>query len=335
MDPPTPPSIEGPARNRDLSYAYLQKFDALQEAEKGIPMAQFYPYMKIRDLELEFRLLKKITETKDHAQLLCENSPETMSENRYPDVLPYRDTIVRLTSGSYINADFVDGSIGETENLFIVTQGPMSTTKVKFWDMIWECDVSLVVMGCQMFEAGQEKCEQYFPADAVDNSLKLGPYTIQLVKLQEKKPGLFLRKLLVKHDDSARELTLYHLHATRWPDQGSPDLDTDIDSLNYLVYYMEKRTVPGQRILVHCSAGCGRSGAIVGLYCMVTALESLVKEENNPRVSVFGTVRRLREQRWGMVQTKEQYSFLYHYMENWITSYLSRRSFDEEEFPEM
>ena len=331
MDQTTPPSVEGPARTRDYSFPYLQKFEALQEAEKGIPMAQFYPIMKIRDLDLEFRLLKKITETKEHAGLLCENSPETMSENRYPDVLPYRDTLVQLNSGAYINADFVDGSISETENLFIVTQGPMSGTLRKFWDMIWEYDVSLVVMACQMYEGGQEKCEPYFPLQPENSSLKIGPYTIELVKMKEKRPGLLLRRLMVRHEDSERVLGVDHLQATTWPDQGSPDLDMEVESLNYLIYYMEKRTIPGQKLLVHCSAGCGRSGAIVGLYCMVTALESLIKEDSSPRVSVFGTVRRLREQRWGLVQTKEQYTFMYHYMESWITAYLSRRAYEDEE----
>jgi receptor-type tyrosine-protein phosphatase gamma len=335
MDAPSLPSIEGPARTRDLSYVYLQKFEALQEAERGIPMSQFYPYMKLRDLELEFRLLKKITETKDHAQILCENTPENMSENRYPDVLPYRDTMVQLTSGSYVNADFVDGAVGEAENLFIVTQGPMTGTRRKFWDMVWECDVSLIVMTCQMFESGQEKCDQYYPADSFNCSITVGPYTIQLTKLKEKKSGLFLRRFALSHEDSERVLTVDHLHVTKWPDQGSPDLETDTESLNYLIYYMKKRTLPGQKILVHCSAGCGRSGALVGLYCMVTALETLIKEESSPRVSVFGTVRRLREQRWGLVQTKEQYAFLYSYMEAWISSYLAHSAPEEDEFSDL
>ena len=322
------PVIEGPARNRDLSYTYLQKFEALQEAEKGIPMNQFYPYMNIRDLELEFRLLKKITETKEHAQMLCENSPETMSENRYPDVLPYRDTIVRLVSGAYINADFVDGSTSDTESLFIVTQGPLPSTKTKFWDMVWEYDVALVVMSCLILESGQEKCEQYFP---LEGSLSVGPYTIELRKAKEKHTGLIQRRFLVKKDEQEEVRTIDHIQITNWPDHESPDLDNDVESLNYLVYCMKKRTYPGRKIIVHCSAGCGRSGAIIGLYCMVTALESLVKDEHSPRVSVFGTVRRLREQRWGMVQTKEQYMFMYKYMEYWITSYLSRRAMGEEE----
>lgn len=334
MDQHFPASVEGPARVRDLSYAYVQKFDALQEAEKGIPMTQFYPYMRIRDFDLEFRILKKITETKEHAQMLCENSPETMAENRYPDVLPYRHTLVPLNSGGYINADFVDGSLAETENLFIVTQGPMNTTVRKFWEMVWEWDVSLIVMACQECEFGQDKCEEYFPRDMENRRMSIGLYTVQLVKMREKKQGLLLRRLLLTHSDSDRSLVVDHIQVLQWPDQGSPDL-SDIHSLNYLIYYMKKRAIPGQKLLVHCSAGCGRSGAIVGLYCMVTALEAQIKEDVPARVSVFGTVRRLREQRWGLVQTKEQYSFMYRYMEAWITAYLSLRAYDEEEFADL
>ena len=292
-------------------------------------MTQFYPYMLIRDLDLEFRVLKKITETKDHAQLLCHNCP---SDNRYPDVLPFRDTLVTLNSGAYINADFVDGSLTDTESLFIVTQGPLNCTKRKFWEMVWEFDVSLVVMSCLLNESGQEKCEQYFPFEGF---MDIGPFTIELVKVKEKYPGLVLRRLKVTKDDGSEEgevRVVDHLQVMNWPDHDSPDLKTDVESLNYLLYYMKKRTLPGRKIVVHCSAGCGRSGAIVGLYCMVTALETLVKDDQSPRVSVFGTVRRLREQRWGMVQTKEQYSFMYKFMEYWITSYLSRRMYEEDEF---
>ena len=326
MDP-TLPCIEGPIRRRshDLSYNYLERFDVLQEAEKGIPMSQFYPYMTVRDLVLEFRLIKKITETREHAERLMEASPETLSENRYPDILPFRDTLVRLNNG-YINANLVDGPFEETEELFVVTQGPLPGTRVKFWDMVFQCNVALIVMGCHMMEGGIEKCDQYFPADASAGVMKVGPYTIKLVKFKVARPGAIHRRFTAQHEDSDTVLTIDHIHMLNWPDRGFPVLTTEADALDYMLDYMEKRSVPGQKILVHCSAGCGRSGMIVGLYCLVTSLKSLIQQNSTPRVSVFGTVRRLREQRWGLVQTKEQYIFLYHYMEYWISKHLAEGS---------
>ena len=72
-------------------------------------------------------------------------------------------------------------------------------------------------------------------------------------------------------------------------------------------------------VLVHCSAGVGRTGTLIALYHMIKVTQALKKLS---RISVFGTVRRLREQRWGMVQTKDQYDFLYKFMDFWIKKYV-------------
>ena len=126
------PRIEGKSRNRDLSYKYITQFPDLLELERGIPYKEFYYHSRLRNKDIEFRIIRRITESKEHSEYLVKNSPLTVPFNRYPDILPYKDTLVSLSDNSYINACFIDSSLSNTENLFIATQGPLRTTMNTF-----------------------------------------------------------------------------------------------------------------------------------------------------------------------------------------------------------
>lgn len=126
------PIIEGSCRERDISYKFLTEHSELNELETGIPYKEFYFHSEARDKNLEFRALKRITETRKHAELLVENSALTCSMNRYADILPYKDTLVHVPGYSYINASFVDGSCSGTEQMIIATQGPLRGTTDTF-----------------------------------------------------------------------------------------------------------------------------------------------------------------------------------------------------------
>ena len=76
------------------------------------------------------------------------------------------------------------------------------------------------------------------------------------------------------------------------------------------------------KCVVHCSAGIGRTGVLLSLYELVMSLESQFKNSEDADISIFKTVRKLREQRWGLVATQQQYEFIYKFMEYWITAYL-------------
>lgn len=121
---------------RDFSHKYIEQYTELQDLEKGIPYQEFYFHSRARDKDLEFRVLKKITETKEHSLLLVENSGLTCAQNRYADILPYKDTLVKLIDHSYINASFIDGASHGLQNMFIATQGPLRSTIECFWAMV-------------------------------------------------------------------------------------------------------------------------------------------------------------------------------------------------------
>ena len=100
------PVVEGPASGRDISYnVYFSECEDLLKIEEGIPATNFAAESRKRNLDLEFRLMRKLTQTKRHMDYLIPNSPFLQGFNRYSDVLPYSDTIVKVSSGEYINAN--------------------------------------------------------------------------------------------------------------------------------------------------------------------------------------------------------------------------------------
>lgn len=326
------PIIEGPARIRDFSYKYLSQYPELTELEKGIPYKEFYYHSHLRNKETEYRILRRITESKEHAEFLVHNSPLTVSLNRYPDILPYRDTLVSLKAHQYINANFVDSTLQNTENIFIATQAPLKSTMGAFWSMIWEHNIELIIMICCITEGGMPKCEEYFPTE---EPIVVEDFEVVLDRTCHIFPSLVQRTFLMKSvkepGNEFREVT--HLHGLKWPDQGAPKIKDEYNSIEHIIQTIKNKRLmnPSCKVAVHCSAGIGRTGLLIGIFNMVVALEELIESDiqnsiNQARVSVFGTARRLREQRWGMVSNLKQYKFMYRYMEYWITSYLINQS---------
>jgi protein tyrosine phosphatase len=322
------PIISGPARRRDVSYSYFSRYPELQELERGILYDQFYPVRLLRNLESEYRILRKITETREHAGYLIDKEFLVTGHNRYSDILPYKDTIVSLSTRNYINASLIDGSTPGSDEMFIATQGPLHCTRNIFWKMIWEYKVQLIVMMCSISESGRVKCDQYFPCE-LGSSIISEDYEITLTSQRSPFPTIIERQLTIKSFDTLEVRVIKHLQATAWPDHNVPFLEEEYNAINYLIALIKKnrqKYLTG-KVAVHCSAGCGRTGILIGLYQMVTSLEWQLSRQQRAQVSVFGTVRRLREQRWGMVNTKEQYMFMYKYIESWITSYLTHIRF--------
>eukprot|EP01016_Furgasonia_blochmanni_P044713 TRINITY_DN6230_c0_g1_i7.p2 TRINITY_DN6230_c0_g1~~TRINITY_DN6230_c0_g1_i7.p2 ORF type:complete len:171 (+),score=21.23 TRINITY_DN6230_c0_g1_i7:697-1209(+) len=129
-------------------------------------------------------------------------------------------------------------------------------------------------------------------------------------------------------------LTVAQFQWTGWPDHGVPSEGT-YSIVEQLLDIMRKEyeTKPAQPIIVHCSAGVGRTGTLIALFNLNLTLEKLVQgfinedrdeKQKSYRLSVFGVVRRLREQRWGMVYTNEQYLFIYHMLTELVEKAIAR-----------
>ncbi|XP_007462535.1 PREDICTED: tyrosine-protein phosphatase non-receptor type 22 isoform X3 [Lipotes vexillifer] len=206
--------------------------------------------------------------------------PKNIKKNRYKDILPYDHSRVELSmitsdeDSSYINANFIKGVLGP--KAYIATQGPLPTTVLDFWRMIWEYRALIIVMACMEFEMGKKKCERYW-AEPGEMQLQLGPFSISC-EAQNKKSDYTIRTLQVKFNCETR--TIYQFHYKNWPDH---DVPSSIDPILELIWdvrcYQEDNSVP---ICIHCSAGCGRTGVI----CAIDYMWMLLKDGIQAKYSV-------------------------------------------------
>uniref|UniRef100_A0A8C3XKJ5 protein-tyrosine-phosphatase n=1 Tax=Chelydra serpentina TaxID=8475 RepID=A0A8C3XKJ5_CHESE len=232
--------------------------------------------------------------------------PENIKKNRYKDILPFDHSRVELSlitsdkDSHYINANFIKGVYGP--RAYIATQGPLSTTVLDFWRMIWEYEVLIVVMACMEFEMGKKKCERYW-VEVGDSPLQCGPFTITC-ELEEKKTEYVIRTLKVTLNKVIR--TIYQFHYKNWPDH---DVPSSINPILELIWemrcYQADDNIP---ICIHCSAGCGRTGVICAIDYTWKLLKDGIVPEN---FSIFSLVQEMRTQRPSIVQTKEQYELVY------------------------
>ncbi|XP_045923898.1 receptor-type tyrosine-protein phosphatase epsilon isoform X7 [Micropterus dolomieu] len=234
------------------------------------------------------------------------NKDENKEKNRYPNILPYDHSRVVLTQldvnpcSDYVNASYIDGFTEKAK--FIAAQGPKEETVADFWRMIWEQKVATVVMLTNLKERKEDKCYQYWPDQgcwtygnvrvAVEDFTVLVDYTI--------------RKFCVQYQasDAAKTPRLVtQLHFTSWPDFGVPF--SPIGMLKFLKKVKAVNPPFSGPIVVHCSAGVGRTGTFIVIDAMIDMMHA------EQKVDVFGFVSKIREQRSQLVQTDMQYSFIY------------------------
>ncbi|KAK1801070.1 hypothetical protein P4O66_022777, partial [Electrophorus voltai] len=244
---------------------------------------------------------------------------ENVKKNRYKDILPYDQSRVILGpttpeyNSDYINANFVKGAV--ESRIYIATQGPLSNTLVDFWRMIWQYDVRLcldalfvlleqvIVMACKEIEMGKKKCEVYWASTS--ESAVFGPFTVSTVEASFPNEEVILRTLAVKYRDETH--TVSQFQYTAWPDHGIPNMPDGILGMMELTHIRQGyHTGP---VLIHCSAGCGRTGVI----CAIDYVNDLLDQKKiGEDFSIMDIVMQLRRQRPSAVQTKEQYEFIFH-----------------------
>lgn len=229
---------------------------------------------------------------------------DNMQKNRYRTVLPKEETRVRLqnSGNDYINANLICGRPGETLSKFICTQAPLKQTSSDFWQMVWEQNSFVIVMLTKTEERGEEKSFQYWPK-TVGEKEDFGEFEVRLEG--EARKGNFEHRLvdLVFRGKMRR---VYQIQYLGWPDHGVPNNCGEVCELIKLTSDLEKLTNFCGPVVVHCSAGVGRTGTFVALFQYFEA-QQLGKQPAN----VFEIVSDLRKQRDSMVQTVEQYLFIY------------------------
>ncbi|CAH4027088.1 unnamed protein product [Pieris brassicae] len=248
--------------------------------------------------------------------------PNNVNKNRYRDIAPYDSTRVILKNGptgDYINASFINMEIPNSDLVltYIATQGPLASTVGDFWQMVWESESSLIVMLTVLAERGRAKCHQYWPKVGT-NPLKTSN-SLTVVTNSEQNLGHYIRRELVLKDNGGASRAVTQLQYTAWPDHGVPeDSSAFIDFTRLCSQLRNHRAViptvveemtEEERILeppmiVHCSAGVGRTGALI---LAETALELVARRQP---LYPLDLVRTMRTQRPMCIQNASQYKFV-------------------------
>ncbi|XP_053395795.1 uncharacterized protein LOC123524141 [Mercenaria mercenaria] len=271
-----------------------------------------------KDIEKHFKNLPQGMTAPHSVALKLQNK----GKNRYKNLYAYDDTRVILekeeeSQSDYINACYVHG-FNKTRK-YIASQGPTLETLDDFWKMIWQETCSKIVMLTNLIEDEKRKCVRYWPAEG---SFTYGRITVTL-KSTESFSQFVIRTLLIKKDN-LHSKTITQFHFTAWPDKGVPKYASSlVHFLTKVKYASVEGTGP---VIVHCSAGVGRTGTFI-------ALDNLTDQGKNlGYVDVAGMVASLRTQRVCLVQTMEQYLFLHHALVESLM--LSTSALPASQFPE-
>uniref|UniRef100_A0A3B4BK97 protein-tyrosine-phosphatase n=1 Tax=Periophthalmus magnuspinnatus TaxID=409849 RepID=A0A3B4BK97_9GOBI len=237
-------------------------------------------------------------------------------KNRYSDVLCLDHSRVRLSqlcdTSDYINASFMDGY--KRRNAYIATQGPLPKTFVDFWRMVWEQMVLIIVMTTRVVERGRVKCGQYWPLEE-GRTEQHGCFLIRNTHIQVFQDFKLSHLELYNTQSGERREVCHYLYVS-WPDFGVPKSATAMLDFREHVIQRQKTAVQnlgtswngrpeGPPVVVHCSAGIGRTGTFCTLDICLSRLEDI------GTVDVCQTVRRMRTQRAFSIQTWDQYYFCY------------------------
>ncbi|XP_061178844.1 receptor-type tyrosine-protein phosphatase kappa-like [Saccostrea echinata] len=228
---------------------------------------------------------------------------ENLPKNRFKTTFPYDHSRVVLEVGygftsDYINANYIENMDGQHE--YIACQAPREYTLVDHWRMIWQEHVEYIVMLTNLIEGPKVKSYQYWPEE--DEELDIKPFR---VKLMDKKVYAYfvIRRINVQRDGVNGSRTIVQFHYTKWPDHGTPN---PIDLLTFLRHFRHQIQPSPHPIIVHCSAGVGRTGTFI-------ALDVLSRYgEIKRKVNIVEFVKAMRRNRMTMIQNSEQYIFLYH-----------------------
>ncbi|XP_061909376.1 tyrosine-protein phosphatase non-receptor type 1 isoform X1 [Entelurus aequoreus] len=234
--------------------------------------------------------------------------PENKSRNRYRDVSPFDHSRIclQLSANDYINASVI--TVEEAHREYILTQGPLPNTCGHFWEMVWEQRSRGVVMLNRVIEKGSVKCAQYWPhreeGDAVfeDTNFKLTFVS------EDIKSYYTVRHLELENMSTMETREILHFHYTTWPDFGVPESPASF--LNFLFKVQESGCMNLDQgpVVVHCSAGIGRSGT----FCLVDTCLLLMSIRKDPSsVRIRDVLLEMRRHRMGLIQTADQLRFSY------------------------
>uniref|UniRef100_A0A3Q1FL44 Receptor-type tyrosine-protein phosphatase F n=1 Tax=Acanthochromis polyacanthus TaxID=80966 RepID=A0A3Q1FL44_9TELE len=224
-------------------------------------------------------------------------------KNRYANVIAYDHSRVILTpvdgvpGSDYINANYIDGY--RKQNAYIATQGPLPETLSDFWRMVWEQRTCTIVMMTRLEEKSRVKCDQYWPSRGTETYGMIQVTMLDTVELAT----YSVRTFALYKNGSSEKREVRQFQFLAWPDHGVPEYPTP--TLAFLRRVKACNPPDAGPMVVHCSAGVGRTGCFI----VIDAMLERMKHEKS--VDIYGHVTCMRAQRNYMVQTEDQYIFIH------------------------
>ncbi|XP_032439026.1 receptor-type tyrosine-protein phosphatase S isoform X19 [Xiphophorus hellerii] len=224
-------------------------------------------------------------------------------KNRYANVIAYDHSRVLLSGidgipgSDYINANYIDGY--RKQNAYIATQGALPETFGEFWRMIWEQRSAIIVMMTKLEERSRVKCDQYWPTRGTETYGLIQITLLDTVELAT----YCVRTFALFKNGSSEKREVRQFQFTAWPDHGVPEHPTPF--LAFLRRVKACNPPDAGPMVVHCSAGVGRTGCFI----VIDAMLERIKHEKT--VDIYGHVTLMRAQRNYMVQTEDQYVFIH------------------------
>ncbi|XP_061627387.1 receptor-type tyrosine-protein phosphatase S-like isoform X23 [Phyllopteryx taeniolatus] len=238
-------------------------------------------------------------------QFTWENSNLEVNKpkNRYANVIAYDHSRVILSGiegvpgSDYINGNYIDGY--RRQNAYIATQGSLPETFGDFWRMVWEQHTANIIMMTKLEEKSRVKCDQYWPTRGTETYGLIQVTLLDTVELAT----YSVRTFALYKSGSNEKREVRHFQFTAWPDHGVPEHPTPF--LAFLRRVKACNPADAGPMIVHCSAGVGRTGCFI----VIDAMAERIKHEKT--VDIYGHVTLMRSQRNYMVQTEDQYIFIY------------------------
>ncbi|KAI8077740.1 protein-tyrosine phosphatase-like protein [Halteromyces radiatus] len=253
--------------------------------------------------------------------------------NRYIDIIPFDSNRVVLSTLGPAGDDYINASWIEWQSRrYIATQGPLPSTCGDFWRMVLEQQVNVIVCLTPEMENRRVKCAAYWPVGNDTKRYRLksrkhinhflfpsshgdDDWTIEVKNSQQEEhhseAACIVRQVQVscyKQQQLLQTSTVYQLQFLGWADHSVPQQTSHLNALVRLANQLQQ-TSP---MVVHCSAGCGRTGT----FCVVDTVTGWLKHSESKEDEwvdpVFEVTDAFRQQRTTMVQTASQYLFCYH-----------------------
>ena len=260
------------------------------------------------------RIINYTDQDEEHKKLLFKLDSNLC---RYKDIYPYKHNIVHIENEhQYVNASFMHIFF---RNSFIASQGPNDNTVDDFWQMCFQYNITRILMLCNEIEENKKKCSNYW-----DNNMQSQMFENIETKILEQDNSIEKKLIAIKNRKTSDIRQFVHMQFKEWPDHSTPNIQNYVKLFEKLFQFVDERynnkSTENDPVLVHCSAGIGRTGVFLTLYAICKEIKKQIDQRNSDVIifNVFNFVRKLKEMRMFSVENISQYNFLYKFLEEYL-----------------